>query len=773
MTFTESVVGTSERRDIAVEPDAPPKVLADEGKSSSSDITFAAAFVAAVAAAFTGVQPTGTPWWDGFLAAALGVVVVVAGSRAHPFAVIATAAIAAAFAGSTPWIAVGLGGLALAMVAMAKPSLARALQPISAGFSYLALLHLGEVGFFASSALLAGIAIAILGISAYLRVHQSTQTAVRRAVYVLGLVLGVILVIAAYMAVSIRTSANAGVEAARNGLSSARAGDTQQISIELERAQLLLADADDRISSVWLQPLKLVPVAAQHQRSLSAATTQGLVVAEDAAALARDANLDDLQFRQGQFDLQLLAQMEPRLVSASASLQETVDMINADRSPWLLPPVDSQLQGLVDEIERVLPETRVAAEAAAVLPQMLGVDEERRYLILFGSPGESREFGGFVGGYSLISVVDGELDVLWVGSINGLVEFAARREAVLDAPGGYPQLFEQTDPALFPQNLTSSPNFSLIADAAHDVFPILEGQRVDGVIYADPYALAALTEFTGPLPIEGVAEPLDEQGVIDFIFEDQYRLFDSRDERFGAIGTLAAATADRIQGADLPGPERLGEVLGPAARAGRLQVVTFDDRENAFLASVRLQRNFSLPTEFDSVAVVQTNGSESKLDIYLHRSVRYEVSVDENGALSATVDVTLRSDIPADAPPLTLGETDGTNQVLLSLYSPHDLVDVSVNGAPHEHVTHEEFGFQRHALFRIPVAPNETANVRFSLTGVAPEGEYGLGVWSQPLVNNDEFEVIYNQNDGQTFTIAQELTENWLVRPALEGQSQG
>ena len=729
---------------------------------SSTEVVVAASAVAAFGAGFSGVAPTGTTWWDPLLAIAMAVVFVVAASRANRWVLLFAAAVATLFVGFTPWLAVSVAGCAALAASISLPGHRRDLRAICGAFVVLGLLHLGNVGFFGLSALLSGIAIVAVCASAYRTLAGDSRALVRRALVWGSAVVGVVLIFAAIQALLVRSTANAGVEAARAGLNAARAGETQELSAQLEQAQVELSKADDTVRSPLLRPVMLIPVAAQHLRSVQTAATQGLAVANEARAASEEANLDELQLRQGQFDLELLTAMAPRLERTAASLRRAVNDIEADRSPWLLPVVDDRLQLLVDEVIDVLPEADVAAQAARVMPAMLGSEGERRYLMLFGSPGEAREFGGFVGGYAVIGIDNGDLNLVQAGSINDIVPIANLGK--LDDPNSYPAEYQAVDPALFPQNLTSTPSIRLIARAVRDVFPELLGAPIDGVIYIDPYALAAMTEITGAVSVDAIGEELVGDDIVEFIFDGQYRLFDGRDERFEAIGELAQATAAAFATTDLPGPEQLGRLLGPVARAGRLQVITYDDAENDFLTAVRLQRHFSAPETIDSFAVIHTNGTASKLDLFLERQIRYDVTVD-GADLQATVDVELRSVIPADVPELTYGFTDGTNEVLLSLYSPHELVDLTVDGEPHEFVTHEEFGFFRYALFKVPLAPNSVVEVQFSLQGMAPEGPYRVGVWEQPTVNNDMVELVYRVPGQEPIRASRELVEGWLFDP--------
>jgi len=205
--------------------------------------------------------------------------------------------------------------------------------------------------------------------------------------------------------------------------------------------------------------------------------------------------------------------------------------------------------------------------------------------------------------------------------------------------------------------------------------------------------------------------------------------------------------------------------MGPAARAGHLQVATFDDRHNDFLRSVKLLRDFGRTETTDFVGLVQTNALSNKIDLYLHRELDYRAEV-RDGQLFATATVRLRSIIPEDAPTFALGIGDdlGRNRILLSLYSPHALQQVSINGVSAEFGTTREFDLERYLVdITLPPTPDEFV-IEFELFGLPPIDEtYSLEVWHQPLVNSDEVTVSYQGPEGQ---IAWQgpLVENVILR---------
>lgn len=745
--------------------DSPTPRHITDGALTRTRVITACVLVAAIAAAFADSQPTGLGWWDAVLRMSTAALFTLAVSTAHRFVGAVVATIAATFVGFSFWLAVALIGFGVAVVAMWVPLERRVLGAMIGALSIQAMLRFQDFGFFGLPSLIAGATIVAALVLAYRDADVPIRHALRRSVGIACVVAIPLVSIGLVVALTARTDAERGVAAARLGLEAARLGDTQELTVQLNEAEARLATTDRRLGGVLVQPLRLVPILAQHQHAAATSAHQGALVAAEALGAATEADIDELRFEQGQFDLEVLARMAPRLDSIANRLGEAGLRIETSRSSWLVPQLDNRLASLVAEVDDLLPEARLAAQAATVLPAMLGADEPRRYVILFGSPGETREMGGFISGFALIEFDGGEFDLVESGRVWEMVRFGDN--TALDDPEGYPAEFLAADPVTFPQNLTNTPDVSVVARAVRDVFPELAGAPIDGIVYVDPFAIAAMLEFTGPIDIAGRPEPLTSLTLTDFIFEDQYRIYSEDEDRFSAMLSVLDATFAGLQNSDLPGPEELGRVLGPAARQGRLQVATFDEAENAFLRSARVQRTFVAPAEADWFALTQANATASKLDIYLQRLVNYAVTVGSSGDVRAIVDIELRSEIPDDAPSYTMANLTAeptTNRVLLSIYTPHELTSLSVDGQPHESVLRHEYGFNHYALFGVPVRAGSSVTVRLELAGTANAENYRLAVWQQPLVNPDLMQVDHTGPDGSSETVSFELVENALVQ---------
>lgn len=752
---------------------AAPTRLRPRGRRSSSETPALAsiAIIAALGGAASCAAPTGIVMWDAILAGGLAALISLAASQVQRQTLLIFSTISAALVGLSIWLAFGLAAVLFTIASVDLARRDRITGAVGGALAAQALLRWPPLWFFGLPSIIATAACMFLFWRTYQYSRRSTRKVIRQAAIGTASVVVIVLVAFAFALLTARADANRGVDAARRGLAAVRGGDTAAVQVELASAESALTTATGRLNEVWLEPVRLIPVAGQHKLALATASEQGAKVAGSARSAVDAADLSSLSLIGGQLDIGLLTQAAPKLRSTADSLVVAQATINASYSPWLVNPLQRRVANLLEELDQAVPEAQLSADAANVLPAIVGAETPQRYLVLVGNPGESRELGGFVGMYALVEFTQGRLHRVESGRINRLYERA--RQGTLDHPEGYPDLFEARFPAFWPQNLTGLNDIAEVHRAAKDVFPTLAGAPINGTIYLDPGAVAGLLELGGPVSIPQVEGAITAANAEDFLYRRQYALFPESAERFDALLALIDTTFAQLTAGQLAGPERIGEVLGPIARAGRLQVAVDDPAANAFLEDVFLLRRFEAPTNVDYLAIMQTNAASNKMDVYLQRNLRYTVALDDSGGLTGTVTAELVSTVPSDAPVYTLGrgtEADapnpvrpGENLVAISLFTPHELTTVRINGEERLPVRHREADGWRY-ITRVVLPPNTTATVEWDLVGTRNFlTGYQLEVFNQPLRNDDELTVELQRPDGSVVSAQTTVTEDLVI----------
>jgi len=710
------------------------------------------AVVAGMLAVLSHARPTGQAMWDDALSFLLAIVVVIASTRSPREIVLVFIAIAAAL-GSTTVALVGIAGLLAIIMMIAIDIPAPISNAAGSTVATYCMLRWPSFGPFGTPSLVAGLMTLVLLVSAYQRVQTASKRLIRFAVTAPALIVATMLSIGLVQVNSARNDALDAAAFTRSGLLEAREGRLQDSAASFDTATALLERADDALSSGWTHVVRFVPVVSQNRAAASALIVQGQGITR--VANTSSAALATLSSRS--VDIGSLQALSADLVAAARVIEDATVFAQTFSSDWLLPPVQAALKEFETEALEQLPDVQLAGRALQVLPGMLGGDEARRYFVAFGTPAESRELGGFIGSYALVEVSDGNVRRIASGRVTDLYDIT-RSNAV--KPGTMPDHYlEMNRPSTWPQNLTGSPDVIAVASAARDLLAGFGGTDIDGFVYLDSWAFVDFLKLSGPVDISFRPEPLTAENASTYIFDEQFRRDASRTQVFEELSEVSAAVLDELNSGNLLDLERLQRTMGNAARAGRLQVVTFDSDENDFLQKIGLQRTFAAPqSTSDAFAFVQTNGASSKLDLYLHRQVNYDVVVDDAGALEAVASVTLTSNIPESAPAYVL-TSDRANTVLMSLYSPHELVGSTLDGVDVVAQALIESGKNRY-LVQVDVPAGGTRTLEFKLQGVVLDpSSYELSIWHQPLVNNDGVRISYQGPAGST-TDGFELTED-------------
>jgi hypothetical protein len=177
--------------------------------------------------------------------------------------------------------------------------------------------------------------------------------------------------------------------------------------------------------------------------------------------------------------------------------------------------------------------------------------------------------------------------------------------------------------------------------------------------------------------------------------------------------------------------------------------------EEALIERVGLDGSFPGATDGDFLTLVTQNAGNNKMDIYLKRSIDYDVVVDpQTGQLEATATITLHNDAPSSGLPKYVignrpssGQPDGVNWLWFNFYTPHLLAEATWNGQPMSVGEQSEFGRRVYQTY-LPVPSGGDAVIVLQLAGtVAPGAVYDLDWFQQPTVNTDDVTVRVRSTD--------------------------
>ncbi|OGD87961.1 hypothetical protein A2870_02625 [Candidatus Curtissbacteria bacterium RIFCSPHIGHO2_01_FULL_41_11] len=401
-------------------------------------------------------------------------------------------------------------------------------------------------------------------------------------------------------------------------------------------------------------PLRIIPLlgwyVADIQRGLTAA-----VNGVDAALTLTDAvtpYADVLGLKgQGTFlggtaqerigkAIETLSKVTPQLEEVGASLHKSrveMDKIQSWRYPNILPKnpgqkIDTAKKGF-QEVESLVVDTRPLLE---VLPQVMGADSEKKYLVLFQNDKELRATGGFITAYAFFRVNRGVIETEGSSDIynldNTLLKKVAAPEPIVKYLPGVNQL-NLRDSNLQADYLASMRQFEQLYNSTQD------GKKIDGIIALDTQFVLKMLQVLGSVEAYGskfTTDKVDSCACPQIIWEleryaDQPVAYE-KGERKGIIGVLMQQMMDKAFNAPKSTwPHLLGAVTD-SLREKHLLLYFHDS--NAQAAAERI--NFAgrvASYDGDYLYINETNFAGAKSNLYVQEKVKQTVKKGKDGNL--------------------------------------------------------------------------------------------------------------------------------------------
>jgi LPXTG-site transpeptidase (sortase) family protein len=296
--------------------------------------------------------------------------------------------------------------------------------------------------------------------------------------------------------------------------------------------------------------------------------------------------------------------------------------------------LDGPLAGSVLNLAARLPAFAARLELAAELPELLGAEGPRTYLVLGQNKDELRPTGGFIGTAGTVTFVNGRVVARKYGS-SALLSVPPDRQVQPPEPlsrymgAAYWQLSEAN----------WAPDFPTAALQARYFYNLVKDDHIAGVLAVDQNFVALLLEATGPIAVPEYGETVSASTVAErmdhYVHGDEAWL----EDEYARKGFLAALFPLLLNRLNEPDPDRLpklAKLLTGALTEQHLQVWLTDDRAQQALAELGWAGAL-LPTDSDYLYPVSANLGENKINREVNQELTYSVTADANGLLVSRV----------------------------------------------------------------------------------------------------------------------------------------
>ena len=343
---------------------------------------------------------------------------------------------------------------------------------------------------------------------------------------------------------------------------------------------------------------------------------------------------------------EILTEMDPSFMAIKDGLgriREKRDQVSGAALP---PALASAIRKMDEELAELDELVRTYEDLSAFVPEFLGFNGSRTYLVLAQNNAELLPTGGMISVYGIITMEDGRIREKFfedavryggrslVGSDSYVEPPAPLRRYLLKDYGG---------------NLAVSnwsPDFPTAAQDAERFFRLGGGQPVDGVIAINVHTIEELLPITGPITIESYGVTVTAQNALEVIEEHTRTAQDPGTDRKALVGLLAEELLSRLM--DTPSERWMPLVDVLERLRDQRQILLFAHDPEMQLVAQRLGLDGALETpEGDYFMLVDASVNSTKLNIVLDQRIELAVRIDAQGVAHHRVAVSYQNNLPA------------------------------------------------------------------------------------------------------------------------------
>lgn len=514
-------------------------------------------------------------------------------------------------------------------------------------------------------------------------------------------------------------------------------GDFDAAARELERLQKNTEQAHDSTDGLLWDLGRHIPYLGRNVDAVQTVSEVLDSATADNAPVALDLSraVDEGRFRpvDGRIDLAAVEELTPRVTRAARSIDDAAEELDDLRADRLVFPFNDLVGDLQEQVGRARSAANATASSFELLPQMLGKEEKRSYLLMIQNPAELRSTGGLPGSLAILEADRGRLTMGWQGSA-GDINRGGFGGPVVQLPKDTLQQYGQT-PATDFRDLNFTPDFPEAAQIAKTMVERKEGVKLDGVVSIDPIALGYLMQGTGPVTVSDVT--LRSTNVAAALLNQTYQALQdpvAQDDFFEQVARKIFDSVMSGQGDQQQAIKGLAEATGQH----RVLLWSADPDEQAALAGTAIAGELSgAPAGTAEIGMYLNDSLAGKVDYYLqYRSAVSAVDCRNDESQDLRLSVAFTSQVPADfskLSPYIVGTGQfapkGSITFNLRLYAPFggEITGLQVNGETRS-VTADRHQDRQVAILPVSLGPGEQLNLTADIR--TAQGQDGNGVFN-------------------------------------------
>jgi nucleoside-diphosphate-sugar epimerase len=258
------------------------------------------------------------------------------------------------------------------------------------------------------------------------------------------------------------------------------------------------------------------------------------------------------------------------------------------------------------------------------LPELLGIDKPKKYLILFQNSNELRPTGGFIGSYAVLELEEGKIKSLKIDDIYNPDGQLEDNEVRIASPNPIKELLAEE--SLFIRNANWNPDFKKSAQTITALFADVDGSTFDGVVAIDLEVIKNMLKVTGPVYLTAYNEEINADNLYErtqFHSEFNYKEGQSQKKTFlTVLGSKFLEKVFSLQPKDMP---KLMDAFALSLQNKHILISNPNTQTSTLLEKYGWDGSLH-KQKGDYLYVVNANLGGNKANYYVKNKMNYEVT---------------------------------------------------------------------------------------------------------------------------------------------------
>lgn len=329
----------------------------------------------------------------------------------------------------------------------------------------------------------------------------------------------------------------------------------------------------------------------------------------------------------------------------SSELYESLSLLSASLPPdppSLIPgSYSAPYQTLHTALNEFRGHTLTAKALLSIAPDLLGVGERRKYLVLFQNNMELRATGGFIGSFALMSLENGKL---YDFVVHDVYSADGQLKGHVEPPWPIKEYLGEAN--WYMRDSNWDPDFPTSARRAEWFLDKTMQLEVDGTIGLNVYTLAELLRALGPINIPDYNEEINADNVFERAeYHSEVNFFPGSTQKKEFLSSVADSLFQSLENLSVEEALPIARALAKSIDEKNTTIALSSENTNRALSALGWNGELRSPPcpdlggecYSDYLMLVDSNFGVNKANYFLRRQLSLTLTIDANRRVEHTL----------------------------------------------------------------------------------------------------------------------------------------